>query len=219
MRLKRNRAAWLSAKRRRDKNIHWLRTAKAKRLFSLCRWLHIYISCALFGLLLFFCITGITLNHPQWTGKSQQKVHHFELPSQLATSQDITKIQHFVEQQTGFIAPRNIDAALDIGEITFDYPLPGSYAFVTVLIAEQLVEVEQGNSGFIALLNDLHKGRHSGESWSWLLDISALLMALFSCTGVVIVLQNAKHRTQALTTLFLGTLSPVFIYFIAVPHF
>ena len=99
-----------------------------------------------------------------------------------------------------------------------DYPLPAGYAFVTVILEEQLVEVAYKKGSFIGLLNDLHKGRYSGKLWQWLIDISAGFMLLFSITGLVILLQNAKHRRLASWLVIMGTFTPVFLYFIAVPR-
>jgi len=200
-----------------------LRTPKAKRLFSLCRWLHIYISSALFSLLLFFCVTGITLNHPDWASSRSTDSKSITLPSTLSQTINseeypLKKIQAFVEEQTGLAEPRSIDLALDIGEITYDYPLPSGYVFVTVLLEEQLIEIEYSQGGWLALFNDLHKGRHSGSVWSWLIDLSAALMLLFTLTGIIILLQNAKHRRQALYILLIGSMTPVLLYLFAVPR-
>ena len=200
-----------------------LRSKKAKRLFSLSRWLHIYISSALFSLLLFFCITGVTLNHPSWASREPANTIVLELPIELTNLQTneeypLKKIQSFVEKNTGLTAPRSVDLAMDMGEITYDYPLPSGYAFVTVLLEEQIAEIEHVQGDWLALLNDLHKGRHSGEVWAWLIDISAILMALFTLTGIIILLQNAKHRRQAFYLLAIGSVTPVLIYLFAVPR-
>ncbi len=45
-----------------------------KSLSSLWRWLHIYLSMAGFALLLFFSVTGITLNHTEWFEDMQTTV-------------------------------------------------------------------------------------------------------------------------------------------------
>lgn len=196
---------------------------KAKQMFSLSRWLHIYISCALFTLLLFFCITGITLNHLDWATHNDADIKSYPLPEDLVVlSADddypIKKIQHFLEAKLGLKKPKSIDFALDIGEITYDYPLPSGYAFVTVFLEDKSMEVESVHGGLLAILNDLHKGRHSGIVWSWVIDITAVLIGLFTFTGIIILLQNAKHRRQALWVLMMGSFTPVVIYFIAVPH-
>ena len=49
--------------------------------------------------------------------------------------------------------------------------------------------------GFVALLNDLHKGRDSGRAWSFVIDLSAVLMALVSLSGLVLV--YPPHRSRA----------------------
>lgn len=41
-------------------------------------------------------------------------------------------------------------------------------------------------AGFGAVINDLHKGRDSGDTWQWLIDISAVLLAFVSLTGYLI---------------------------------
>ena len=205
------------------KNQHWLKSTQAKQVFSLSRWLHIYISCALFTLLLFFCITGITLNHANWAGKASTHVESFTLPGhmtkQINGEYPLVKIQRFLESKTGLSSPRSIDIALDISEITYDYPLPAGYAFITVFLAENQVEIEQSTGSLLALLNDLHKGRYSGALWSWVIDLSAVLMALFTLTGIIILFQNAKHRRKASLVLLLGALTPILIYLFAVPRF
>jgi len=35
------------------------------------RWLHIYLSIASFGILFFFAVTGLTLNHNEWFANQQ----------------------------------------------------------------------------------------------------------------------------------------------------
>lgn len=39
----------------------------SRQLYSVLRWLHVYVSMLSFLTILFFAITGITLNHPEWT--------------------------------------------------------------------------------------------------------------------------------------------------------
>lgn len=203
---------------------HWLKTSQAKQLFSLCRWLHVYISTALFTLLIFFCVTGITLNHPQWAGKKPAVITELKLPEKLiekiSTSEELplNAIQHYLEDYTGLSKPRNIDVMPDDGEITYDYPLPAGYVFITVFYEEETFEIEHKKGSFLALMNDLHKGRHSGIFWQAIIDISAVLILLFSLTGLFILLQSAKYRRHGLKILIAGSLSPVLFYYLFVPQ-
>lgn len=96
-------------------------------MFILSRWLHIYTSCAFFTLLLFFCISGIRLNHFDWVGMSSTSVTSFVLSESITTQAgceyQLRKIQAFLENKTGLSSPRSIDVALVIGEVTYDYPV------------------------------------------------------------------------------------------------
>ena len=202
----------------------WLTSAKAKRLFSLCRWLHVYISTALFTLLFFFCVTGITLNHPDWTGKSTTSHQYLSLPESIVETVKIAdeiplrKIQHFIESKLTLRDPRNIDVMPEFNEITYDYPVPAGYVFITVSIDEKQIEIERKEGSFLALMNDLHKGRYSGSLWKSLIDISAVFMLLFSITGLIILFQSAKHRGKGIYVLVVGCLTPLLLYYCFVPQ-
>ena len=43
-----------------------------KEVAKLSRWLHIYLSMVSFAIVLFFSVTGLTLNHPKWFGGDKQ---------------------------------------------------------------------------------------------------------------------------------------------------
>src|SRR6185295_18503117 len=45
-----------------------------RRTASLFRWLHIYLSMVSFGILFFFAVTGLTLNHAEWFYRGQSAV-------------------------------------------------------------------------------------------------------------------------------------------------
>ena len=45
-----------------------------RQLMILSRWLHIYLSMASFGIVFFFAVTGLTLNHAEWFAGQQHTV-------------------------------------------------------------------------------------------------------------------------------------------------
>lgn len=198
----------------------------AKQMFSICRWLHVYLSATLLCLLLFFCITGFTLNHAAWfSGKGQNGVTTHKLPDHLyrmlsvKDTIPVEQLKAFIEQELGLTEPRSIDLELDIGEINLDYPLPAGYAFISLLLDEATMKVEYRTGNVVALLNDLHKGRHTGPAWSILIDVSAIVMALFSIAGLVILLQHKKYRVPGLLFVAIGILAPFTLYFLFVPNY
>ncbi|WP_444996314.1 PepSY-associated TM helix domain-containing protein [Aliikangiella sp. IMCC44359] len=207
------------------KNWQWVKTPAAKKLFSVSRWLHIYLSTALFSLLLFFCITGIFLNHLDWfESVDEQKSLTIQLPESLLTVISKTHspaevIEQFIEQTQNLNNPRKINIDKEMNEITYDYPLPAGYAFVTVMLEESIMEIEYQRGTLIALLNDLHKGRHTGKQWSLIIDLSAIIISLFAITGIIILLQQIKWRKSGILLIIAGTLLPVCVYLVFVPSF
>lgn len=210
-------------KAKQKKNWQWIKKPAAKTLFSISRWLHVYLSTALFSLLFFFSLTGIFLNHLDWfDSEGVNRIEEININANFNESEpdlnNIAKSVHSLLSKTHPLPmPRKTTIDNDLGEITLDYSLPAGYAFATIMPTEGIVELEIQQGSLIALLNDLHKGRHSGESWSLLIDISAVLICLFSITGIILLLQQIKWRTAGFSLVVAGTLFPIAIYFLFVP--
>ena len=56
-----------------------------------------------------------------------------------------------------------------------DFKGPGYNASVFIDLLAGEAEIETTDYGWVAQLNDLHKGRNTGEAWIVFIDISALL--------------------------------------------
>lgn len=200
----------------------WTTTPFAKQLFSVSRMLHLYISAALFSLLVFFCFTGITLNHSDWVSQGEDRNTSFALPFDTTGDQyqlDATPLIAELNRRYALGKPKEISVDLDMREVTLDYSVPAGYAFVTWFIEEGWVEIEYQQGTMLSIMNDLHKGRHSGFAWRWVIDISAVLMLLFAVTGLIILLQQIKRRQTGLWCVFIGTLTPFVVYLLWVPRF
>ena len=78
------------------KRIRTVRSAKLaskKRPVSLSRWLHIYLSMVSFIIVLFFAVTGLTLNHAEWFGsKPVIKKQTGKLNINWINNKDTTKV-------------------------------------------------------------------------------------------------------------------------------
>ena len=201
----------------------WTKRPLARKCFQLSRWLHVYLSTALFSLLIFFSLTGITLNHPDWfVGDGTQGTSSIPLPESILQtlgdeSPQVTELKSFIYQHTGLTEPRSIDMDLQLGEVAFDFPLPAGYAFVTLYKQDEVMEVEYKNGHWVALFNDLHKGRHTAGAWSWLIDLSALLLTVMSIAGLMILLQHKPRRNSGLLLVLLGVLTPLVVFYFWVP--
>ena len=90
----------------------------------------------------------------------------------------------------------------------------GSRVVVSPL-ADGKYELTETKMGIIAVINDLHKGRDTGKSWSWVIDFSAIFMIVISLTGLILLLFLKKKRTNGMLWLAIGGIvACVFYYFV-----
>ncbi|MGF1744382.1 PepSY-associated TM helix domain-containing protein [Vibrio minamisatsumaniensis] len=206
---------------------------KSRAIQSWARRLHVYISMALLFVVLFFSVTGITLNRPELFESSQPNIQRstLTLPASLFTIEDgrlkvdDNAFEAFLFEEanlSGVASGLDIyteieDGALLVGEVSMDFKGPGYNGSVFVDLTSETVEVETTNYGVIALLNDLHKGRNSGEVWKWFIDITALLMIFFVLTGVCLLLPKKKTLNTSIKWTVVGSVISLAVYFVAVP--
>lgn len=184
------------------------RTLKARSNVTL-RWLHTYTSMISLLLLLFFSVTGITLNHPDWAfgnAQTEQEVSG-TLPEGWIRGQEVNwlTVAETLRADQG-LRGRAADPRVDGQEATITFLAPG-YS------ADTVIDTQTGQyrtrilaQGAVAVLNDLHKGRDSGGVWRVLLDISAAFLVVVALTGLGILLYLNKTRVQALTVMGLASL-------------
>lgn len=172
------------------------------------RLIHVYTSMAALLLVLFFGITGITLNHPTWSigDASTSKTVTGTLPmSPMANgSVDYLTVSEFARNELGVGGQvESFDSTGSSASIR--YRQPGYSADLTFSTSSgdyELVSEQQGM--FWGVMNDLHKGRHAGSSWKWLIDIAGLLLVVISISGLVMQLFLRKRRTAALVVTAVG---------------
>ncbi len=189
------------------------------------RWLHIYLSLFSFAALLFFAVTGLTLNHPDWLGGSSAHSRTAEgtLPAGLvpAAGQDeggirrLELVQHL--RRAHAIGGALIELRADEAECSLAFQGPGYSADVTIDRATSRYELSESRFGAVAILNDLHKGRDSGGAWSWVIDVSAIVMAAVSLTGLVLLFYLKRRLISGLVTLAAGAAVLAAIYLWLVP--
>jgi hypothetical protein len=169
-----------------------------RKLVSWSRTIHIYLSIALFVILVFFSITGITLNHaelftaePEITEFTVDALPQLPLDSEGLIA-DSPELASFLLNEFG-IDRAKASLTHDAHLILVDYRGPGASAFIEIDQADQKAFGEKSNYGFIAMLNDLHKARETDVLWKWLLDVSSIILIFFSVVGFVLLLPN-KYR-------------------------
>ncbi|MGO3300088.1 MAG: PepSY-associated TM helix domain-containing protein [Pseudoalteromonas sp.] len=199
-----------------------------RAFYSLSRALHIYLSTALLFLLILFCVSGIVLNHVDWLkGDKDNGQLSQPLPTNLVNKAQLnsdnlanvfTDIELYLANQYNLNNPKSIDWEKQDALVMLDYPLPAGFAFAEVDFISGELNLEYQTGGVLSLISDLHKGRHTGEAWSWVIDISAALMILFAITGMIILFQNRKKRLVGIWLTVLGVATPAVIYLCWVPQ-
>lgn len=183
------------------------------------RWLHVYTSMISLLIVLFFGLTGITLNHPDWTfgDDVNDSTYTGTLPDGISDSAgnvDFLTISEYMRNHydvSGAVTDHRIDG--DSGSIS--YNAPGYAADLTFSVSESTFTLEVHQQGFVQVMNDLHKGRDAPSSWKWVIDLSALLLVVVSLTGLGIQLFQRKRRTRALIFAGAGLLVTVVLVFVA----
>jgi uncharacterized protein len=163
-----------------------------------------------FVVVLFFSITGLTLNHPTWTlgGEGSRARLEGTLPANFKSDDGtidwLTVAEYFrsTHGARGAVADRRSDDSQ--GTISFKGPGYGADAFFDVDTGTYEMNVE--SQGPLGVANDLHKGRDSNSSWKWLIDVSAVLLILISATGLGLQLFLRKRRRSGVAAAVIGAL-------------
>jgi uncharacterized protein len=183
------------------------------------RWLHIYLSMASFTIVLFFGATGITLNHPDWFPGHPQTAHYTStMPTALLAAKPPDKlgiVEHLrtAHKITGAVSDFRVDDA----QISVSFKGPGYTADAFIDPATGRYDLDETRSGFIAVINDLHKGRDTGKVWSVVIDASAIFLCLVSLTGLILMWFIHKRRTAGFILAAIGTALGYFLYRLYVP--
>jgi len=176
----------------------------------------------LIGMLL-FAATGITLNHAASIESAPVTVtQERDLPAELAeilaaVPQDAKADVPVPEKLADWLS-----AEFDIGvagrpaewseeELYVALPRAGGDGWVSVDRASGAVVHEDTDRGWIAWLNDLHKGRDTGTAWSWFIDIFAVACIVFSLTGFLLLQLHAKKRRSTWPIVSAGVIIPLLL--------
>ncbi|MEN9553841.1 MAG: hypothetical protein RLZZ232_127 [Planctomycetota bacterium] len=195
------------------------------------RWLHIYLSLLSFGAILFFSVTGLTLNHPDWffrestttvegtldvawlngTQPAPQNWDETDYGHQidkLSVAETLRARHHLAGKVSEFLAFQ------DECEVTFQGP--GYAATARVTRQDGRYSVTIISNDFISVMNDLHKGRHTGSIWSVVIDVSAIASGLVAISGLVLVFYLKLNRGRRLVLTGLGVVLLVWLIRVAV---
>lgn len=183
-----------------------------KKLLKASRFVHVYLSIILLILLVFFSITGITLNHPSWGGGLTESSKTVQLSLQfpgifpLSNSESLLEspdFRRFIKQE--FKVDLDYSELEDDGNLLIiDAQKPGQAILLELDLVSGDVFVSDSDYGWIAFFNDLHKGRHTQVLWRGLIDFSAVVLVIFSLAGLMLLLPHKKKLGRAISVTLVG---------------
>ena len=186
--------------------LHWKR-----RFAHISRWLHTYLSMLSFAILLFFAATGLTLNHADWfEGQRRAVQYQGTLDAAWMNTSDPKAVQQekIVEflRRTHGVKGAVSDVHVDDKQCEVVFKGPGYEADASIDRKTGKYDLSVSRFGFVAVMNDLHKGRDTGNKWSKVIDLSAVLMTLVSLTGLTLIFFLNKRRMFGLLIAVTGAL-------------
>ena len=194
--------------------------ALKRRVAKYSRWLHIYVSMTSFVIVLFFAVTGWTLNHAalfdreqtsraagtvdtRWTNTGAAEVSRLEIVEALRRSHRVG----------GAVSEFRVDD----DQIAISFKGPGYAADTQVDRKTGKYDLTETRLGLVAVANDLHKGRDTGAIWKAVIDVSAGLLTFISLTGLVLIYFIHKHRLAGIILLAAGAAAAALLYAVWVP--
>ena len=205
-----------------SKKIQELKFLWRRRTARFSRWLHVYLSMLSFLVVLFFAVTGITLNHADWFDSKQvENKYTGTVPAYWVNTPDTSQVKklEIVEllrnnyRIRGYVS----DFLIQADECSLSFKGPGYSADVFINRKDGKFQLTELRLGLIAVLNDLHKGRDSGKGWSWLIDVSSGFLTLVSVSGLVMLFFLKKKRLSGLLLVIIGGVICYLIYLFMVP--
>lgn len=180
-------------------------------------WHWISAAISLIGMLL-FAITGITLNHAASIGATP------EVTTREATlSPPLLRLLKAEPPAADSPLPPPVVERLDdlVGldasgraaewsdeEVYVALPGPGRDAWISIDRTTGAVASERTDRGAISYLNDLHKGRNTGDAWFWFIDIFAVACVVFTITGLLLLQIHARRRPATWPVVVAGAVIP-----------
>ena len=199
---------------------------RARWLKAILPWHWISSALTLAGLLA-FALTGITLNHAGAI-ESRPIVRGGELqlaPAQRSALDEAAPplagstsraplpapLAEAWQPALGLAWPADADAEWSEEEVYLALPRPGGDAWLRIDRRSGRLEWEDSDRGWIAWLNDLHKGRHTGAVWSAFIDVFAAACVLAALTGLLLLALHARRRPSTWPLVVAGVALPALL--------
>jgi hypothetical protein len=203
-------------------------TKSAKRaidrgaFYRTVRMLHGYLSAFAFIALMFFSVTGVLLNHPEWfenykphEGQAAVTLTKAEIDAAMKKKEPGRALAAVVATKTslpGAFSSEDIDGGQAI--IRLDGPKGTSDLIIDLEGGK--AEVRTTKASFNSLMMDLHRGKNSGGSWRFLIDATAYIVLALSILGYILFfsLRFRLKTSLVLTGVSLAILAALVVWLV-----
>ncbi len=170
---------------------------------------------------LFFAVTGLTLNHTEWFAGAERTTEAagaLDVAWTKSGSADVARLEvvEFLRRTHGLTGTVT-DFRVDDAQVSVALKGPGYSADAFIDRQTGKYELTETRLGVVAIANDLHKGRDSGGVWKATIDVSAALLVFISLSGLVLLYFVHKHRFTGFVLLGIGGLATYVLYALWVP--
>lgn len=179
----------ITIKRKQRAHYWFLPGVKKATAMKTSRMLHGYLSAFAFIALMFFSLTGLLLNHPQWLASKDSA------PSENIVSLSNTEIQTIQlaespERQLDQLLSSKIKivGAYKSGEVLDDEIMlryssaKGSSTVFADLLTGQ-INIETKKPNVTSIIRELHRGKDTAQTWRLMIDGVAIITLLLSSIG------------------------------------
>lgn len=184
---------------------------------------HGYLSAFAFLALIFFAVTGLLLNHPEWFKTSGDKpaidrtvtVSAADLARATAASDPSRVLAEAVARQVKLRGAYQSGEVIDgLAMIRLEGVTGSSDVEVDLESGEAQVTLQRADA--VTTLNDLHRGKNAGAAWKLVIDLSAVVVLALSLIGYVLFfsLRFRLRTSLILTGVSLGALLAVFVFLV-----
>jgi hypothetical protein len=186
------------------------------------RMLHAYLSAFAFIALMFFSVTGVLLNHPEWFENYEPKeksgaitLTAAEIAAATAQPEPAKALAAKAAEKRRLPGSYN-SGVVEEGQAIIRLDGPKGTSDLTIDLATGQGEVRTTHASFNGLMMDLHRGKNSGGPWKVIIDATAYLVLALSVLGYILFfsLRFRLRTSLVLTGISLALLGAVIVYLV-----
>ncbi len=183
---------------------------------------HGYLSAFAFIALMFFSVTGLLLNHPEWLKREDARPQEtrFILPASgmaaaLKTPDPARALGALMPSHDG-VGGVYASGEIDGDEAFLRFEGVSGNASVVVDLKTGAAEATRRKADAVTILNDLHRGKNAGAAWKLLVDISAAVFLILSLVGYILFFSLRYRLAQSLglTVVSLAAMAAIFVWLV-----